>query len=147
MNDELPMGNDCRPSPSAVRANPPQRILMVDDDVLMCRFNCGILVQSGYEVHAAADGADGWGALQAYHFDLVITDNSMPKVTGVEMVKMLRDRDKTLPVILASGAVPRKELTLHPELKINAILLKPYTVKELLAAVTSVLGVINGSKA
>jgi hypothetical protein len=52
---------------------------------------------------------------------------------------MLRGRDLTPPVILASGATPMEALRGPPELKINAILLKPYLMEELLAVVKEVL--------
>jgi DNA-binding response OmpR family regulator len=130
--------------PARDPANPPRRILMVDDDIFMSRLNCGILIHAGYEVDAAADGAAGWDALQARQYDLLITDNSMPKVTGIEMVVMLRARDMTLPVILASGVTPTDALKRHPELKINAILLKPYSIEELLQTVKEVLNATGG---
>lgn len=132
------------PPPPRDPTGPPKRILLVDDDIFMCQLNCGVLIHSGYDVEAAADGAAGWDALQAGQYDLLITDNSMPKVTGIEMVRMLRSRDATLPVILASGVAPTEEMKRHPELKISAILLKPYSMEELLAAVKEVLHTNEG---
>ena len=63
----------------------------------------------------------------------------MPKVTGIEMIKMLRTQDPTLPVILASGLIPKEELARHPWLEISAILPKPFTASELLRTVKEVL--------
>ena len=128
------------------RTNPSHRILVVDDDASIRQWSAVVLVRSGYHVDAAEDGAAGWEALQAKHYDLVITDNMMPKVTGVEMVKMLRGQDAILPVILASGAIPTEELKRHPWLEISAILPKPYTVAELLGAVKEVLRAIGGAQ-
>jgi DNA-binding response OmpR family regulator len=125
-------------------AIPSKRILLVDDDIFMCQLNCGVLIHAGYEVDAAADGAAGWDALRARQYDLLITDNTMPKITGVEMVRMLRGLDTALPVILASGATPTEALSEHPELKINAILLKPYSIEELLGTVKVVLRTNGG---
>ncbi len=126
-------------TPARDPAGRPKRILLVDDDIFMCQLYCGVLIHAGYEVEAAADGAAGWDALQAGQYDLLITDNSMPKVTGIEMVRMLRCRDTALPVIMASGVAPLEEMKRYPELKISAILLKPYSVEEMLATVKEVL--------
>lgn len=115
------------------------RILVVEDDNFIRLLNAAALARSGYHVDAAEDGAAGWAALQAQHYDLLITDNAMPKVTGIEMVKMLRGQDATLPVIMASGAIPTEELERHPWLQISAVLLKPYTAHELLGTVNEVL--------
>ena len=64
-----------------------QRILVVDDDPLIRRLNSEVLVYSGYQVDAADDGASAWNALLVNDYDLLITDNDMPKVTGVDLLK------------------------------------------------------------
>jgi DNA-binding response OmpR family regulator len=122
------------------QSKPPQSILVVDDESSLRRLLADALVQFGYHVNAVADGAAAWDALQDNTYDLVITDNSMPKLTGVEMIKLLRGKDVTLPVILASGAFPTEEVARHPWLGINAFLLKPYTIDEMLKTVKNTLG-------
>ena len=97
------------------------------------------LVQYGYHVNTVGDGAAAWEALQDKTYDLVITDNSMPKLTGIEMVKLLRGKDTTLPVIMVSAALPEEELKRHPWLGINAFFLKPFTIGEMLNTVQKTL--------
>jgi CheY-like chemotaxis protein len=116
-----------------------QRILVVDDDGDIRHLNTEVLVGSGYQVDAAADGDLAWKILQLNSYDLLLTDHDMPKVTGVELLKKLRAARMTLPVILASGTIPMQELSRNPWLQIDATLLKPYTPGELLAAVRKVL--------
>ena len=124
-----------------------QRILVVDDDGDIRRLNTEVLVGSGYKVDAAADGAVAWDILQLNSYDLLLTDYDMPKVTGVELLEKLRAAGMLLPVILASGTIPMKELSRHPWLQIDATLLKPYTPDELLARVTEVLSAITAAPA
>jgi DNA-binding NarL/FixJ family response regulator len=59
------------------------RILVVDDEKAVRNLHAEVLTGAGYEVVAVADGALAWDAIQAQHFDLMITDNSMPKLSGV----------------------------------------------------------------
>jgi len=120
-------------------ANPPQRILVADDDGLVRKLSTEVLIDSGYEVDAAADGAAAWEALQIKAFNLLITDHNMPKLTGVELVKKLRSARMALPVILATGRLPVEELAQNPSLQLAAMLPKPFTVEELLGTVTKVL--------
>lgn len=124
----------------------PPRILVVDDEPAIRHVMPLSLVQSGYHVDAAEDGEAAWQALQAKHYDLLITDHSMPKVTGVALVKMVRARDMSLPVVLISGQIPTEDLERHPWLRISAILPKPFaldalrdTVKNVLSAPTLIL--------
>jgi DNA-binding response OmpR family regulator len=131
---ELPNG-----TPTQAPTNSHLRILLVDDDHDLRSFNAALLVQSGYHVDTAGDGASGWRALKAHHYDVLITDNTMPGVTGLELIKKLRSEYMALPVIMASGTVPTEELIQNPWLHIDAMLPKPYTITELVKTVGKVL--------
>ena len=124
----------------------PQRILVVDDDNDIRQFSVDILTDSGYEADGAKDGADGWDALQAVNYDLVITDNKMPRMTGMEMIEKLRAAYMTLPVILATRYLPRYELSLRPWLEPDAMLERPFSDDDLLGAVKKILGPDGGGE-
>jgi DNA-binding response OmpR family regulator len=124
---------------------PPRRILVVEDDVTICRLNTDVLRKSGYDVDAAEDGAVAWDALNRSRYDLLVTDNEMPKVTGVELLKMLRASNMELPVIMASGAMPLEEFARHPYIQPDALLLKPYSFEDFLVTVREVLQKFNGA--
>jgi len=119
-----------------------RRILVVDDDEDIRRFNAEALTGSGYHVDAAVDGAKGWEALNADRYDLLITDNSMPNLTGVELIKKLNDARIPVRVILASGVPPAEE----SELRLAATLPKPFSLEELLGTVKKVLGEVDGDE-
>jgi DNA-binding response OmpR family regulator len=123
---------------------PSQRVLVVDDEPLICRLNVEVLKEAGYDVHVAADGAAAWDALQQHDYDLVVTDNQMPKVSGMELVKKIREAKMELPVIMATGSLPDEAFTKHHWLPPFALLLKPYSLPELLELVKSVLHIHNG---
>jgi DNA-binding response OmpR family regulator len=131
-------------TPFQRQLNHRQRILVVEDDEDIRRLNAEVLSDSGYKVDAAADGAIAWDTLKLNSYDLLITDNNMPKVSGVELLKKLRAARMALPVILVSGTMPTNELNRHPWLQIDASLFKPYTPDELLAAVRKVLYATDG---
>jgi DNA-binding response OmpR family regulator len=136
-NQTLLATEESAASPTPSGTIPPRRILVVDDDITIRRLSKAVLIHHGFQVDAAEDGAAGWDALRVNHYDLLITDNNMPKVTGVELVKKLRSADMTLPVILVSGLIP-EELNRNPWL-LDATLLKPFTTDELLETVNNVL--------
>ena len=125
------------------QGNPSNRILLVDDDMNLCWLSADVLVHSGYQVHTATDGAAGWEALLANSYDLLITENRIPKISGVELVKKVRAARMTLPVVLASSFIPTEELSRTPSLELAAILLKPFTSDELVGTVKNVLGVVD----
>ena len=129
------------------QTNPPQRILFADDDKEVRRFNVDVLMDSGYEVHAVEDGATAWDALQLNSYDLLITDNNMPKVTGIDLCRKLHAAHMAVPVILTSGLLPVDELRQNPWLPVKATLLKPYTLAKLLGKVGGILHTANGVRA
>ncbi|MGD0744990.1 MAG: response regulator [Verrucomicrobiota bacterium] len=121
------------------QTNPLRRILVVDDDSDLRRLYTDVLVRPGYHVDAAEDGIAGWEALQANNYNLLITEHSLPKLTGVELVRKLRAARMDLPVVLAAGRLPTHELARSPSLQVAAMLQKPFAVDALLDTVNNVL--------
>jgi DNA-binding response OmpR family regulator len=132
-------------APLQCPAKPPHRILVVEDDGDIRQLNTEALINSGYHVDAAEDGAVAWDNLQLNGYDLLVTDNDMPKVTGVDLLKKLHAARMSLPVIMATGTLPREEFNRHPGLQPIAMLIKPYTIEELLGTVRKVLSEAVGT--
>jgi DNA-binding response OmpR family regulator len=122
---------------------------VVDDDSELRELNAGALVRFGYRVDVAEDGAAAWKALHANSYDLLITDNNMPNLSGMGLVKKVRSARMTLPVILASGESHAEELDRNPWLNLSAMLVKPFSIGQLLETVKEVLLAANntGSRA
>lgn len=133
-NNEIPSITPVRNKTDSLR-----RILVVDDESDSRQLTVDVLVRSGYEVEAVKDGADGWEALQDGDFDLIITDNKMPRMTGVEMLEKLRSARMALPVIMATGFLPAHEFVRKPWLKPDITLEKPFSNDDLLASVKKLL--------
>jgi CheY-like chemotaxis protein len=132
------------PDPTKRPKSSRQRILVVDDANSVRRLKVDLLLDSGYDVEEARDGADGWEALQAGHYDLVVTDNTMPRMTGVEMIEKLRTARMTVPIIMATGFMPIFLFARKPWVKPDAVLTIPFTDDEFLAAVKRILGKDDG---
>lgn len=126
--------------------SPPHHILVVEDDISVRQLNIEILAGSGYEVDAAEDGAAAWESLNVDSYDLMITDNGMPRLTGIELLKKLRAARMELPVIMATGTLPMEEFARSPWLQPAATLVKPYTSGELLRTVKKVLRATSGAR-
>jgi len=117
-------------APFQFQAKLPCRILVVEDDTDIRRYSAQALMGSGYDVEAAEDGAAAWETLQAKAFNLLITDNNMPRLTGVELVRKLRSARMALPVIMATGRLPVEALAKNPSLQLAALLPKPFSTAE-----------------
>ena len=138
-DNELSQAGEPGGVPLQCPTKPPHRILVVDDDSDLRLLYSDVLALPDYHVDAAEDGAAGWEALQANNYNLMITEHSLPKLTGVELVRKLRAARMAVPVVLAAGRLPVHELARNPSLQLAATLLKPFAVDALLDTVKNVL--------
>jgi DNA-binding NtrC family response regulator len=115
------------------------RILVVEDQHDLRQITAEVLIDAGYRVDVAEDGASAWTALQLYHYDLLITDQFIPKVQGLELLRKIHASRMTLQAIMATGTFPIQEFALHPFLQTVNILFKPYSFEKLLSMVNMVL--------
>jgi DNA-binding response OmpR family regulator len=129
--------------PLQCQTNPPYRILVVNGDADICWLNVEGLRRHGYEVGIAADGDAGWLEMQTNSYNLLITENELPGLSGVGLVKKLRSANMPLPVIIAVETMPPVQSSQYPWLLRAHKLFKPYTVMTLLGLVKNVLRSTN----
>lgn len=98
-----------------------------------------LLSRAGYKITPVKDGLAAWEALQKSDFDLLITDNDMPNLTGIELVTKLRRNGVGLPVILASGSAGFFSGEEYRWLKFSACVQKPFLPEELVRTVQSAM--------
>ena len=109
-----------------------QRILVVDDEEDIRRLISSILAREGFDVKVAADGEEARDELHRKHYDLLVTDNEMPRLTGLELIQWIRKEGMNLPVILASGSLPKETAHAYAQLQIAAVIPKPFNNGEFL---------------
>ncbi|TAT86600.1 PAS domain-containing hybrid sensor histidine kinase/response regulator [Rhizobium ruizarguesonis] len=79
------------------------KILLVDDDALIAMSSVDMLEDLGHEVVEANSGSQALELISGQHFDLVITDYSMPGMTGAQLAQAARNIHPALPIVLATG--------------------------------------------
>ena len=79
------------------------RILVVDDDMGICRSLQEMLTTEGCVVETASDGAEGLRRIESTSFDLILTDVVMPEMDGYELYSIVRERYPDLPVLMMTA--------------------------------------------
>jgi len=79
------------------------RILVVDDDMGICRSIEEMLATEGCVVETAGDGAEGLRKIESSNFDVVLTDVVMPEMDGYELLSAVRERHPNLPVLMMTA--------------------------------------------
>jgi CheY-like chemotaxis protein len=117
------------------------RILVVDDEVVVCDLVESILQSGGHETRRALDGTQAEELIRAETFDLVVTDIFMPGEDGLGLLRRLRAMRPGLPVLVFTGKNDAvfDALDFAKKLGAAAVLRKPLERQALLQAVTQAL--------
>ena len=118
-----------------------ERILVVDDESGIIRVQKAALEKYGYRVTVTTDSLEAWSTIQqnVKKFDLLITDQTMPFLTGVELSKMVLSLRPNLPIILCTGYSARLYEQEALDVGINRFISKPIVGKEFVRVVREVL--------
>ncbi|MET0262699.1 MAG: response regulator, partial [Rariglobus sp.] len=119
------------------------RILLVDDNVFVADTISRMLTREGHQVTYAQNGKEAWALCSTERppFDLVMTDQNMPVMTGVELLRRIRHVKLNTRVVVVSGHLaPELTKELH-DLRVNGVLAKPFTQRELVNVVQAAFSV------
>jgi CheY-like chemotaxis protein len=115
-------------------------ILLVDDDEMMLESGTWTLEDLGHRVETASSGQEALdrltGGLEA---DLVLLDQNMPGLTGIETLVRLRASHPNLPVLLASGYLDGEAQAALKEAPPSAVLPKPFGIADFKAAIAGLM--------
>ena len=117
------------------------KILLVEDDQKVGQLIATGLEQKAHQVVWVQDGHKAWELLNGVPVDLLITDWKLPDLSATELVQKLRrdERLGQLPVLMMSGGADKSEIVAAIKAGINGLVVKPFTVAQLLEKITAVL--------
>ena len=113
------------------------RLLVVEDEVTLCKTIAKGLHLSGYEVDQAYDGLSALDKVLTETYDLVLLDLSLPKMDGMDLLSHFRERDQTTPVLILSARSQIEDKVQGLDQGANDYLTKPFSFDELEARVRS----------
>ncbi len=118
-----------------------ERIALIDDEINIAAAIQSILINLGYRVTAFTDSLQALSAIQSSpdEFDLIITDYTMPGLTGLDVVKKLRSAGILIPVILTSGFLGKNIEESAKEAGISQLLYKPANTYQLANSIRKAL--------
>jgi CheY-like chemotaxis protein len=115
-----------------------KRILVIEDNQEIRSMLKDYLVYFGYEVVTAVDGLQGLKEIKGRDYDLVITDITMPYVSGIGIISVLKQNHPNIPVIAITGYGYHAE-ELAYEKKADRIISKPFEIQELKEIIENLL--------
>lgn len=115
------------------------KILIVEDEESLLELYSIVLKKEGYETLQARDGQEAWECVEREHVDLVITDVLMPVMDGYELVKLLREDNPLLPVLMITAKDDFSSKRKGFSLGTDDYMTKPVDVKEMVLRVKALL--------
>ncbi|WP_318279072.1 response regulator transcription factor [Agrococcus baldri] len=116
------------------------RILVVDDDRDIRDLVAIKLESAGYEVVVRSDGSQALEAALEGAWSLIVLDLMMPGMSGIDVLRAIRDRGDTTPVILLTARGQEKDIEAGFAAGADDYVTKPFSPRALLARVTATLG-------
>jgi PAS domain S-box-containing protein len=140
----LPLSAGEDVTPAAAPATPhggSARILFVDDEASIAEVARKILDSLGYQVTTRASGTEALELLRAdpAAFDLLITDQDMPGISGMALISECRALQPGLPVVLCTGLAEFGDTQLVAEMQVDGVVLKPFRKADLAESIATVL--------
>lgn len=83
-----------------------KKILVVDENEMLCTLACDILRTEGYHAVPARSAAEALEAFERESFDILVTDSGMPGMTGLDLARTVRLKDPQLPIIVMTAFEP-----------------------------------------
>lgn len=105
-------------------AGPSKRILLIEDDALVRKSMTLFMASMGYEVLAADSGERGLQVLDRERVDLMVADYQLPGITGIDVIRTLRQRGIRIPVVLMSADLNEETEALAQSEQVSAIFKK-----------------------
>jgi two-component system, OmpR family, response regulator MprA len=117
----------------------PRRILVVDDEPLVCESIQRMLAFDGHEVEMAASGKAALAILDKSKFDLVIIDYRMPEMRGDQLAGLIKERAPDQPILMISATAQVLQGSDEPFTGVDIMISKPFALEELRESIARVL--------
>lgn len=114
-------------------------ILLVEDDLNLSTVLADYLQSKEYQVTTAANGQEAWELLSNKHFDIMLTDISMPKKNGWQLMKSVRESGMLIPIIVLSAKTDREDIIRGYQLGCDDYLTKPFSMDILICKIEAIL--------
>ena len=122
------------------------KILLVEDDSTLSFIIQDALKREGFEVATASNGDSGLRSFQEFQPDIIIADVMMPKMDGFEMVRQIRLKAPSIPVLFLTARTSLEDVVKGFELGANDYIRKPFQILELVVRIKALLRRFTGNK-
>ncbi len=122
------------------------KILLVDDEINVCRGCQRIFEEEGYSMQTALSGREGLMKADNEDFDAVIVDMKMPDINGMDVIKTLKEKQPEMPIIMITGYASVPTAIEAMKLGADDYIPKPFKPNEIIDAVKNALQKVKNTR-
>lgn len=115
------------------------KILLVDDDIELCKKLAEWLINQNFTVDTAASGEDAMQFVQSFNFDVIVLDWQMPGMSGLDLCRVVREKGIRTPILFLTGVGDYSKKELGLDTGADDYLVKPFDLRELGARLRALL--------
>ena len=116
------------------------KLLVADDEEILRMLIVDTLEDDGYEIDEASDGGEAYNLIQSNDYDLVLLDYMMPELTGLEVIKKVRDEGREeVKIMMLTAKAQKKDEEIARQAGANYFISKPFSPVELAEVVEGIL--------
>jgi len=115
------------------------RILVIEDEKILCQQITSDLKSAGYTIDSAYDGRDGLYYAEEYEYDLMVIDLGLPHISGMEIIQKLRENGNHTPILILTARDHWQDKVAGLSTGADDYLTKPFHVEELQARVNALI--------
>ncbi len=108
-----------------------KKLLIIEDDENLRNLYCECLQELNLDIHIAGDGIDAFKKIAQNAYDLYIVDIFLPEITGLEVIKVIKERYEKAKILIISAAATDPIVKKAMELGVCGVLKKPFRLKEI----------------
>ena len=120
-----------------------EKILVVDDDEATCHFMEMMLKSEGYEPVSVHSAKDAIALVRETRFNLVILDNTLPDVEGIDLMTQLHEKEPDLDVIIITGSSSQELVNRAIDKGAVSLIVKPLNLRDVLP---QIVGILNNQR-
>ena len=115
------------------------RLLVIEDDATLRETLCSQLAEAGFGIEQAADGREGLYFALEYPIDLAIVDLGLPEISGLDLIRQLREKGKTYPILILMARDRWQDKVDGLSAGADDYVVKPFHFEEVTARVNALL--------
>lgn len=123
-----------------------KNIVLIEDEEKIGKITCAYLNKEGYEIRWFQDGLVGWNFLKKEEPDLLILDLMLPNLLGIEICRKLRSKGSKIPILMLTARGEESDRIKGLEIGADDYMVKPFSLRELVARIHAILRRYNVDK-